>query len=64
MPVGLTARHHRVDLGPDNEPYFLPAFSARLTERARMLVFTNAGAVSVVIKLDKIVAPPEKHGMF
>src|SRR6202034_3303392 len=63
VPTGFAARHYRFDLWPDDVPYLTPALLAHLAKGAGMLVLTNAGTVAVVIELDEIFAPPQKHGM-
>ena len=63
VPGGLAAGHDGVDLGANDGPYFRPAIATALAQRPRMFVLADARAVGVVIELDQILAPPEKHGM-
>ncbi len=61
VPACLTAGHDGFDLGSDDWPYLGPALDAILSQRARMFVGPEAGAIGVVIELDEVFAPPEKH---
>jgi hypothetical protein len=61
MPGCLAPCHDRFDLREDNRPDFRPAILTLLPQGHRMLSHTEAGPVSVVIKLDKIFAPPKEH---
>src|SRR5208283_4796964 len=63
MPACLAPRHDRLDLRKDDRPDFRPAFPPLLPQGCRMLSFTEAEPVSVVIKLDKVFAPPQEHGV-
>jgi hypothetical protein len=61
MPACLAPRHDRFDLREDDRPDFRPAIFALLPQGPRMLALTEARPVSVVIKLDKVFAPPQEH---
>jgi hypothetical protein len=61
VPGCLTAGHDGFDLRSDDGPYLRPALDAILSQSARMLVGAEAGAVGVVIELDEVFAPPQKH---
>src|ERR1700678_277860 len=51
------------DLRANDGPYFRPAFDATLADGGGMFVLANAGAVAIVVELDEIRPPPEKHGV-
>ena len=63
VPAGFAAGEDRFDLGADNGPNLGPALFSALAESAGVLVLSDAGTVSIVIKLDVLFAPPEEHGM-
>jgi hypothetical protein len=43
--------------------YLRPTFGAALAESAGMFVGANAGAITIVVKLNEIGAPPQEHRM-
>jgi hypothetical protein len=47
----------------DDGPYLRPTFGAALAESAGVFVGANAGAITVVVKLNEIGPPPQEHGM-
>jgi hypothetical protein len=61
VPGCLTAGHDGFDLRSDDRPDFGPALDAILSQRERMLVGSEAGAIVIVVELDEVFAPPEKH---
>ena len=63
MPGRAVAAHDQVDLRADDVPYLLPAFRAALAERAGMALRPQRFTVGVVVELDEVRPPPDKHGM-
>ena len=57
------ARHHIIDLGRDEGPDFSPALRALLPHGRRMLADPENGDVRIIVKLNELGTPPEKHGL-
>src|SRR6185312_7038019 len=63
MPTGLAMGHNGFDLRPDDGPDFTPAVCSTLAQGAGVFVFTDAGSIAVVVELDEVFTPPQKHGV-
>jgi hypothetical protein len=63
VPACVAFGHDGLDLRSDDWPNLGPAVDAILSERAGMFVGADAGAIGIVIELDEVFAPPQKHGV-
>ena len=61
VPARFASGHNRVNLRKDDRPDLGPALLALLPQGRRMLALAETWPVGVVIKLDQVCAPPQKH---